>query len=28
VQVGALLLAPDDRVVTARARAVVDVPAP
>jgi secretion/DNA translocation related TadE-like protein len=27
VQVGALLLAPDDRVVTARARAVVDVPA-
>ena len=28
VEVGALLLAPDDRVVTARARAVVDVPAP
>jgi secretion/DNA translocation related TadE-like protein len=27
MQVGALLLAPDDRVVTARARAVVDVPA-
>ena len=28
VLVGALLLAPDDRVMTARARAVVDVPAP
>ena len=27
VQVGALMLAPDDRVVTARARAVVEVPA-
>lgn len=27
VQVGSLVLAPDDRVVTARARAVVDVPA-
>jgi len=27
MQVGTLLLAPDDRVVTARARAVVDVPA-
>jgi secretion/DNA translocation related TadE-like protein len=26
VQVGALVLAPDDRVVTARARAVVDIP--
>jgi Flp pilus assembly protein TadG len=26
VQVGALLLAPDDRVVTARARAVVEIP--
>ena len=28
VHVGALMLAPDDRVVTARARAVVQVPAP
>ena len=27
VQVGALMLAPDDRVVTARARAVVELPA-
>jgi secretion/DNA translocation related TadE-like protein len=27
VQVGSLVLAPDDRVVTARARAVVDIPA-
>lgn len=26
VQVGSLVLAPDDRVVTARARAVVDIP--
>jgi secretion/DNA translocation related TadE-like protein len=28
IAVGELLLGPDDRVVTARARAVVDVPAP